>query len=192
MEGNTLIRVSHHSADWYSNDVFDATAEELCAIEYICSFFPVWRAEPEISSEEMSDAGGSSGDGAREPGRSSTTTTNTTTTTKKCIWLVNEMKEPVLRMSNLHPLYDLLMFRTDDEPGDEPGGDDDGSTPDLSGEVDLSNPQYSPERMRQMILTVRGDGDLERDSRAWWSCRGNPPANARLVRCHGPPAESDQ
>ena len=81
-----------HSADWYENNVLDATPEELLAIEYICCYCPGFLDTYERLANETQD--------------------DSTSRLRKAgsIWLVSESKEPILQMSCAHPKYTALML----------------------------------------------------------------------------------
>lgn len=147
-----------HSADWYDNDVIDATPGELLAIQYICCYCPGFLDTHTTLANETRD------DSASRQRKTDS------------IWLVNERKESILRMSCVHPKYTVLMLGPLD-------CDNDSSHDPLPADLTLPVLEYSAERMQQMIHTVRGDSDLQEASKMWWAKAGNPPAGARLVRC---------
>lgn len=131
-----------HSADWYANDVLDATPGELLAIEYICCFCP--------RSLDTYDTLATTQDDDASQQRNTTS-----------IWLVNEQNGPILQMSRMHPLYTELIQPSLNHDNDN----NHDSLPD-----DMVIPyEYSAERMQQMIHTVRGDSDLQQASKVWWA-----------------------
>lgn len=67
-----------HSADWYDNDVLDASPGELLAIEYICCYCPSFLDTDEMLAAETQD------DSVSRQRKTSS------------IWLVNERKAPIL------------------------------------------------------------------------------------------------
>ncbi|KAH8169392.1 hypothetical protein LIA77_11518 [Sarocladium implicatum] len=139
----TTTSAIEHSADWYDNDVLDATPAELLAIEYICCYCP----EPLDTRKMLADKTNQD-DNASQQQKTGP------------IWLVNEKKEAVLQMSPAHPMYPSLMRSSLDHV--------DESLPD-----DLILPfEYSAQRMQQMIRTVRGDSDLQQECKVWWSSLG--------------------
>lgn len=159
MEANSSMATApavEHSADWYDNDVLDATPEELLAIEYICCYCSGFLDTHETLADETQD------DGASRQRKTDS------------IWLVNERKEPILQMSSAHPMYTVLML----------GPLDNDNSPDpLPDDLTIPVLEYSAERVQQMIHAVRGDSDLQQAAKVWWALAGNPPAGARLVRC---------
>lgn len=152
------VPAAEHSADWYDNDVLDATPGELLAIEYICCHYSTFLNTHETLADETQDDSVS-----RQPKTGS-------------IWLVNERQEPILQMSRTHPMYMVLMLGPIDY-------DNDNSHDSLPDDLAIPVLQYSAERMQQMIHAVRGDSDLQQASKVWWARVGNPPANTRLALC---------
>lgn len=147
MEGRPVaarLAPDEHCADWYLNDVFDATADELCTIEYICQVVPT----PPPSS---------GGENAAQEGQS--------------IWLVSERNEAILQISPQHPLHTVLILGPIDD-------DDDDAAEDSTALVF----EYSPERVRNLIASVRGDRALEQEAKAWWDQTKNLPPTVRLTR----------
>lgn len=163
MQANSSMATApavEHSADWYDNNVLDATPGELLAIEYICCYCSGFLDTHTTLAYETQDDGASR---QRKTGS---------------IWLVNEQKEHILQMSSAHPMYTELMLGPLDNDNDN-----DNSHDPLPDDLAIPVLEYSAERMQQMIHAVRGDSDLQQAAKVWWALAGNPPAGARLVRC---------
>lgn len=146
-----------HSADWYDNDVLDATPGELLAIEYICCY-----CQSTLDTHKML-AAETQGDSASRQRKTGS------------IWLMNERKEPILQMSRAHPMYTVLMLGPLDF-------DNDNSHDLLADDLAIPVLEYSAERMQKMIHAVRGDSDLQQASKVWWARAGSLPADARQTR----------
>ncbi|KAJ3498230.1 hypothetical protein NLG97_g1292 [Lecanicillium saksenae] len=147
-----------HSANWYENNVLDATPPELLAIEYVCCYYSNFLDTHDMPTAETRDDSASR---QRQP---------------DSIWLVNERKETILQLSRAHPMYTVLASR----PLGCDKDDSHGLSPDDLG---LHVLEYSAERMQKMIHAVRGDSDLQQASKVWWARMGGRPPDAPLARC---------